>query len=110
MGGVFVCDVALEGRCGLILSALGLHGDDLRPVLQHEVDLTALAGVVPRGHRELPPELLQDVVFRQRAFELEVVPQQDRAVVNACHVLEQARVEQKELEMLQFVKGREWVL
>ena len=56
-------DIPLEGGGGLVLAALGLHRNDLRPVLQHKVDLVVLVGEVPGFHLKLAPELLQNVVF-----------------------------------------------
>lgn len=103
-------DVSLEGGGGLVLAALSLHWDDLRPVLQHKVDLAVLVGEVPGLHLKLAPELLQNVVFRQRPLELVVAFQQDGAVVHPGHVLEQAGVKDKQLELIQLIKGGQEVL
>ena len=67
---VVVGDILLEGRCGFILAALGLHGDDLGAILNKEINLAIFIGVIAGLYLELAAKLLQDIVFRQRAFEL----------------------------------------
>lgn len=62
--------IALEARGALILPSLDLYRDDLRVVLQDEVDLAAGIRVITGLHIELPPQLLQDIVFRELALEL----------------------------------------
>lgn len=94
---------------GLVLAAPGLHRNDLRPVLQHEVDLAVFVGEVPGFHLKLAPKLLQNAVFRQRPLEVVVAFQQDGAVVHPGHMLEQASVKDKQLEWIQLVKGSQGV-
>ena len=63
-------DIPFEGGSGSVFTALDLDGDDLSPVLQYKVDLAVFVGVVAGFHIELPPKLLQNIVFCQRTFEL----------------------------------------
>ena len=74
--------------------------------MQHEVDLAVLVGVIARRERELTAKLLQDVVLCQRPFELEVAFEENRTVVDARHVLQQPRIEEEELELVEPVEGR----
>ena len=69
---LMLCKESLERWCRLIFTTLGFHWDDLRAVLDHEIDLTALVRIVARSHIELATKLLQHIVLRQRAFELVV--------------------------------------
>ena len=54
--------------------------------------------------------MLQYIVFSERPLELVISLQKNCAVVNARHVFEQAGIEQKELELIQLVKGGEGML
>ena len=63
-------NIPLEGGGRFILAALGLNGDDLCPVLHHKIDLTIFVGVVAGFYLKLPPELLQNKILGQGAFEL----------------------------------------
>ena len=102
-------DIPLEGRGGFVFTALGLDGDDLCPVLQYKVDLAVFVGVVARFYIELTPKLLQNIIFCQRAFELVIAFQENGAVVDPSHLLEQAGIKDKELELIQFVESRKRV-
>ena len=98
-------NVPLEGGGRFILTALGLNGDDLCPVLHYKINLTVFVGIIAGFYLELPPELLQDKVLGQGAFELIIAFQQNCAVVNPRHLLEQSSVKDKELELIQLVKS-----
>ena len=108
--GVTVGDIPLKGRRGLVLAALCLDGDDLCAVLQHEVDFAGFVRVIARLHVKLTAKLLQHIVFSERPLELIVGFQQNGAVVNACHVLEQPGIKEKQLELVQLIKGGEGML
>ena len=105
-----VGDILFKGRSGFILAALCFHGDDFRTVLQQKVDLSCFVRVIARLHLKLPAKLLQDIVLGQRPFqrpfELIVRFQQDGAVVDTRHVLEQPCIKQEQLELIELVKGR----
>ena len=105
-----VCNIFFERWRRLIFAALGFDGDDFSAVLQHKVDLTVFVGVVPRFYLKLTLELLQHIVFGECSLELLVAFQQDRSVVNACHLLEQSGIKDKELELIELVKGRQRML
>ena len=107
---VAVGDILLKRRCGFILTALGLHGDDLSTALDKEINFTVFIGVIAGFHIELAAKLLQDIVFRQRTLELIIRLQQNGTVINACHVFEQTGVEHEEFELVQFVKGCQGML
>lgn len=93
-------DIFLKGRRRLFFAPFGFDGDNLYPVLQDEIQLVVLAGEVSRLDVKLTAKLLQKVVFRQRALELIVGLQEDGAVIDAGHVFQKARVEEKELELV----------
>ena len=80
---VAVGDILLKRRCGFILTALGLHGDDLSTALDKEINFTVFIGVIAGFHIELAAKLLQDIVFRQRTLELIICLQQNGTVINA---------------------------
>lgn len=103
-------DIPLEGGGGFVFTALGLDGDDLCPILQYKVDLAVFVGIVARLHIKLPPKLLQNIVFCQRTFELVIALQENSAVVDPRHLLEQPGVKNKELELIQLVEGGKGML
>ena len=65
-----VGDILLKGRCRFVLAALDLHWDDFGAVLDKEINFTVFIRVIAGFHIELAAKLLQDIVFRQRTFEL----------------------------------------
>lgn len=105
-----ICNVTLKGRRRLVFADLCLNRDDFRTVLQQKVDLSCFVRVIARLHLKLPAKLLQDIVLGQRPFqrpfELIVRFQQDGAVVDTRHVLEQPCIKQEQLELIELVKGR----
>ena len=54
---VAVGDILLKRRCGFILTALGLHGDDLSTALDKEINFTVFIGVIAGFHIELAAKL-----------------------------------------------------
>lgn len=78
-----VCDILLKRRCGFILTALGLYGDDFSTALDKEINLAIFIGVIAGLYLELAAKLLQDIVFRQRTLELIIRLQQNGTVINA---------------------------
>ena len=96
-----ICNVTLKGRRRLVFADLCLNRDDFRTVLQQKVDLSCFVRVIARLHLKLPAKLLQDIVLGQRPFqrpfELIVRFQQDGAVVDTRHVLEQPCIKQEQL-------------
>lgn len=50
-------------------------------------------------------ELLQHVVFGQRPLKLIICFQQDGAVVDSCHVLEQTGIKEEQLKLVEPVKS-----
>ena len=107
---LMLCDVPLKRRRRLVFAAFGFDGDDLPAALKHKVDLAVLIGVIARFDFKLSAKLLQNIVLRQRPLELVIRFQEDRAVVNACHVLEKAGIENKQLELIQLVECGQWML
>ena len=99
-----VSDIPLERRGGFVLAAFCFNGYNLRPILQNKINLATLVRVVPRLNLKLPSKLLQDIVLRQRSFELVIGFQKDRTIVNACHVLKKPGIKKEEFELIQFVK------
>ena len=59
-----------EGGGGFVLAIFVLDWYNFRSMLQHEVDLAILVGVVTRLYIELTTKLLQNVILSQRTFEL----------------------------------------
>lgn len=102
---VMLGNVTLERGRGFVLSSLSLDGDDFCAMLQHEVDFSGFIRVISGGDLELPTELLQNIVFRERPFELILCFQEDRTVVDACHVLEKPRIKKEEFELVEFIEG-----
>lgn len=102
---MMVGNVFFERWSSFVLAALCLYGDDLCAVLDEEINLTVFVRVVTRLHLKLTAELLQNVVLRQWPFELKVRFQQNCAVINTSHVLEQTRIKHKQLELIQLIKG-----
>ena len=100
-----VCNVPFERWRGLVFAALCFHGDDFRTVLQQKVNFSGFVRVIARFYLKLPAKLLQDIVLGQRPFELIVRFQQDGAVVDTRHVLEQPCIKQEQLELIELVKG-----
>ena len=98
-------NVFFEGRRGLVLAPFDFYRNDLRAVLDQEVDLPVPLGAVSRLHLELAVKLLQDKILGQGPLELIIGLQKDGAVVNARHVFEEAGVKEEELEMIQPVKS-----
>ena len=98
-------DIPLKGRRGLVLSALCFHGDDFCTVLQQKVNFSGFVRVIARFYLKLPAKLLQDIVLGQRPLELIVGFQQNGAVVDTRHVLEQPCIKQEQLELIELVKG-----
>lgn len=88
-------NVAFEGRGRFIFAALGFHRDNLGSVLQDEVNLAVLIREIPGRYWELATQLLQEIVFGQRPFELVIGFQEDRAVIDAGHMFEQSGIEQE---------------
>lgn len=103
-------NIPFEGGGRFVFTALGLDGDDLCPILQYKVDLAVFVGIVARLHIKLPPKLLQNIVFCQRTFELVIALQENSAVVDPRHLLEQPGVKNKELELIQLVEGGKGML
>ena len=73
--------------------------------MQQKVNFSGFVRVIARFYLKLPAKLLQDIVLGQRPFELIVRFQQDGAVVDTRHVLEQPCIKQEQLELIELVKG-----
>ena len=62
--------VPLEGRSRFIFPSFDLNRNDLRTILQDKVYLAAAVRIISGFYLKLPTELLQDVIFSERPFEL----------------------------------------
>ena len=105
---VFLVEAA-QAAGSEILLGLDLQGDDGAGQLEQEVDLAGamLGGPIIGRDADLGDQLLEDVLLRQRALELDeyIVAAQEGAHVDVAHGGQQAHVQEIQLEGSEIVIG-----